>query len=189
MSQGRRLLIEPPPAPAACSSADWPWRHFDQPIDLGAGQVLAGPVFGVPLPSRYGDCSFYSGWCHQFQRRFHHGFQCSGQGDCPNMTPIASRQNRAGAALLENRAQRARRQRAGAQPPRCADPARRQVDGALGAEPEGADVLMSRRGKTKNRSRAASGHANSRPASACAHSRRPQISFEISNPAANEFPS
>ena len=41
---------------------------IDQPIDLGAGQVLAGPVFGVPLPSRCADCSFYSGWGHQFQR-------------------------------------------------------------------------------------------------------------------------
>ena len=41
---------------------------IDQPIDLGAGQVLAGPVFGIPLPSRCGDCSIYSGWCRQFQR-------------------------------------------------------------------------------------------------------------------------
>ena len=40
----------------------------DQPIDLGAGQVLAGPVFGISLPSRHCDCSIYSGWRHQFQR-------------------------------------------------------------------------------------------------------------------------
>ena len=40
----------------------------DQPIDLGAGQVLAGPVFGIPLPPWCGDCSIYSGWRHQFQR-------------------------------------------------------------------------------------------------------------------------
>ena len=40
----------------------------DQPIDLGAGQVLPGPIFGIPLPSRCGDCSIYSGWRHPFQR-------------------------------------------------------------------------------------------------------------------------
>ena len=40
----------------------------DQPIDLGAGQVLAGPVFGIPLPFRCGDCSIYSGLVPQFQR-------------------------------------------------------------------------------------------------------------------------
>ena len=41
---------------------------IDQPIDLGAGQVLPRPIFSVPFPSRYGDCSIYSGWGHQFQR-------------------------------------------------------------------------------------------------------------------------
>jgi len=40
----------------------------DQPIDLDAGQVLAGPVFGIPLPFRCGDCSIYSGLVPQFQR-------------------------------------------------------------------------------------------------------------------------
>ena len=41
---------------------------IDQPIDLGAGQVLAGPGVGVRFPSRRGNCSFYDGWRHQLQR-------------------------------------------------------------------------------------------------------------------------
>ena len=41
---------------------------IDQPIDLGAGQVLPGPIDGVRFSSRHGDCSIYGGWCHQFQR-------------------------------------------------------------------------------------------------------------------------
>ena len=40
----------------------------DQPIDLGAGQVLPGPIDSVRFSSRHRDCSFYDGWCHQFQR-------------------------------------------------------------------------------------------------------------------------
>ena len=49
---------------------------IDQPIDLGAGQVLPRPIDRVRFSSRHSDCSFYSGWGHQFQRRFSHGFQC-----------------------------------------------------------------------------------------------------------------
>ena len=41
---------------------------IDQPIDLGAGQVLPRPIDRVRFSSRHGDCSIYSGWCHQFQR-------------------------------------------------------------------------------------------------------------------------
>jgi len=41
---------------------------FNQPIDLGAGQVLPGPIDGVRFTSRRGNCSFYDGWRHQLQR-------------------------------------------------------------------------------------------------------------------------
>ena len=40
----------------------------DQPIDLGAGQVLPGPIDRGRFSSRHSDCSIYSVWCHQFQR-------------------------------------------------------------------------------------------------------------------------
>ena len=40
---------------------------IDQPIDLGAGQVLPGPIDRVRFSSRHRDCSIYSGWCHPFQ--------------------------------------------------------------------------------------------------------------------------
>ena len=42
---------------------------LDQLLDLGLGQVLAGPV-GVGAPCR-GNCSFFGGWCDQLQVRFH----------------------------------------------------------------------------------------------------------------------
>ena len=38
---------------------------IDQPIDLGAGQVLPGPIDRVRSSPRHRDCSIYSGWCHQ----------------------------------------------------------------------------------------------------------------------------
>ena len=41
---------------------------IDQPIDLGAGQVLPGPIDRVRFSPRHRDCSFYDGWRHQFQR-------------------------------------------------------------------------------------------------------------------------
>ena len=41
---------------------------INQPVDLGAGPVLPGPIDRVRFSSRCGDCSFYSGWGHQFQR-------------------------------------------------------------------------------------------------------------------------
>ena len=41
---------------------------IDQPVDLGAGQVLPSPIDRVRFSSRHSDCSIYSGWCHQFQR-------------------------------------------------------------------------------------------------------------------------
>ena len=40
----------------------------NQPIDLGAGQVLPRPIGRVRFSSRHSDCSIYSGWRHQFQR-------------------------------------------------------------------------------------------------------------------------
>ena len=41
---------------------------IDQPIDLGAGQVLPRPIDRVRFSSRHSDCSIYKVWCHQFQR-------------------------------------------------------------------------------------------------------------------------
>ena len=41
---------------------------IDQPVDLGAGQMFPGPIDGVRFTSRRGNCSFYDGWLHQFQR-------------------------------------------------------------------------------------------------------------------------
>ena len=40
---------------------------IDQPIDLGAGQVLPSPIDRVRFSSRQSDCSFYGGWSHQLQ--------------------------------------------------------------------------------------------------------------------------
>ena len=41
---------------------------FNQPIDLGAGQVLPRPIDRVRFSSWHSDCSIYSCWCHPFQR-------------------------------------------------------------------------------------------------------------------------
>ena len=41
---------------------------INQPIDLGAGQVLPSPIDRVRFSPRHSDCSIYSGWRHQFQR-------------------------------------------------------------------------------------------------------------------------
>ena len=41
---------------------------IDQPIDLGAGQVLPRPIDRVRFSPRHRDCSFYDGWRHPFQR-------------------------------------------------------------------------------------------------------------------------
>ena len=43
---------------------------INQPVDLGAGQMLAGPIDSVRFTSRRGNCSFYDGWRHQLQRSF-----------------------------------------------------------------------------------------------------------------------
>ena len=37
---------------------------IDQPIDLGAGQMLPSPIDGVRFTSRRVNCSFYDGWRH-----------------------------------------------------------------------------------------------------------------------------
>ena len=73
----------------------WPQRFggIDQPIDLGAGQVLPGPIDRVRFSSRHSDCSIYSGWCHQFQRCFCHDFQCPGEADCPYITLFTNSKN------------------------------------------------------------------------------------------------
>ena len=41
---------------------------IDQPIDLGASQVLPRPIDRFRFSTRRSDCSIYSGWCHPFQR-------------------------------------------------------------------------------------------------------------------------
>ena len=40
---------------------------FNQPIDLGAGQVLPRPIDRVRFSPRHGDCSIYSGGATSFR--------------------------------------------------------------------------------------------------------------------------
>ena len=46
---------------------------FDQPLDLGLGQVLARPQVAVAAAA-WGDCSFYGGWRDQLEVRLSHVF-------------------------------------------------------------------------------------------------------------------
>ena len=51
--------------------------RLDQLLDLGLGQVLAGPQFGVGTRCRHGlaaNCSFFDGWSHELEVLFRHGF-------------------------------------------------------------------------------------------------------------------
>ena len=41
---------------------------IDQPIDLGAGQVLPSPIDRVRFSSRQSDCSIYGGWSQPVTR-------------------------------------------------------------------------------------------------------------------------
>ena len=45
----------------------------DQALDLGLGEMLAGPIGSVRLPAGC-DCSLFDGWSHEFEVLFRHGF-------------------------------------------------------------------------------------------------------------------
>ena len=57
----------------------------DQPVNLGVGQVLPRADLGVRPAARWtmGDCPINSGWRHQRQLRFCHGFSGLSVRYCP----------------------------------------------------------------------------------------------------------
>ena len=62
---------------------------FQQALDLGLGQMLAGPQLGIGAPPR-GNCSFYGGWRDQLEVRFRHCFRPSRFLTDPNNAPSSN---------------------------------------------------------------------------------------------------
>ena len=57
--------------------------RLDQALDLGLGEVFAGPIGGVRLPAGC-DCSLFDGWSHELEVLFRHGFLSLFTVNCVN---------------------------------------------------------------------------------------------------------
>jgi hypothetical protein len=60
--------------------------NFHQTLNLGLGQVLAGPQVGIGRPLRH-DCSVYDAWRDEFEVRFGHVFGPPSHTDCWDNVP------------------------------------------------------------------------------------------------------